>query len=161
MTLASVIQKPQQFLSFFLSSSHRAMLLTQQLIEILSVSASQIVPVPDTSVQVMGVCNWRGEVLWLVDLGYLLGAEPLSMQRYHYSNFSVVVVHHQGYTLGLVVEQASQMFWCHSDQFQMLPSLQQSQITPCLQGYWLSPQGETLLVLDGVALVDYFRQQSS
>jgi positive phototaxis protein PixI len=154
----------QQFLSFLPSSAApaiRAMLPTQQLTEILSLSVNQIVPIPDVPAQVMGVCNWRGEVLWLIDLGALLGAEPFSQQAFRQSNYSAIVVRHQGYTVGLVVEQVSQMLWCNPAQIQPISIAQSPHFSPGLQGYWLTPQAETLLVLDGASLIHFFLTQTA
>jgi positive phototaxis protein PixI len=151
-------QVAEQFLSFDLTSTIQAMLPTQQLTEILNLSLNQIVPIPDTAAQVMGVCNWRGEVLWLVDLGYLLGSEPLFNHRR--SNCKAIVVQYQGHTLGLVVNQVKQMIWCDLAQVQTMPETPFTpELATCLQGYWLTPQNETLLVLDSDVIVDFFRRQ--
>jgi positive phototaxis protein PixI len=155
-------EKTQQFLSFFLPPHTNAMLPTQQLTEILSLATHQIVPIPDVPPQVMGVCNWRGEVLWLLDLGYLLGAEPISSQNYHQSSHSAIVVHAQDCMLGLVVGQINRMLWCNPAHIQPIPMAQNTASTsPCLRGYWLSSQAETLLVLDSQALIDSFRDSGT
>jgi positive phototaxis protein PixI len=156
MTQAPSIEKTQLFLSFQLPPQIQAMLPIKQLLEVLTLAPHQIVPIPDVPTYVMGVCNWRGEVLWLADLGYLLGAMPLSRQTYLPSNYSVIIVQHQTHILGLVVEQISQMIRCYPTQIQPIPILQQQPLerSPYLQGYWLSPQGETLLVLDSETLID-------
>jgi positive phototaxis protein PixI len=150
----------EQFLSFNLTSTIQAMLPTQQLTEILNLSFNQIVPIPDTAAQIMGVCNWRGEVLWLVDLGYLLGSEPLFNQGYRRSTCKAIVVQYQGHSLGLVVNQVKQMIWCDLAQVQAMPDTPFTpELSTCLQGYWLTPQNETLLVLDSDVIVDFFRSQ--
>jgi positive phototaxis protein PixI len=150
----------EQFLSFNLTSTIQAMLPTQQLTEILNLSFNQIVPIPDMAAQIMGVCNWRGEVLWLVDLGYLLGSEPLCSRGYQQSTCKAIVVQHQGHALGLVVHQVKQIIWCDLTQVQSLPKTPFSpELSTCLQGYWLTPHNETLLVLDGDVIVDFFRSQ--
>jgi positive phototaxis protein PixI len=157
MSNATSIQT-EQFLSFNLTSTIQAMLPTQQLTEILNLSFNQIVPIPDMAPQIMGVCNWRGEVLWLVDLGYLLGSEPLFSHRR--PGCKAIVVQYQGHTLGLVVSQVKQMIWCDLTQVQALPETQlTTELSTCLQGYWLTPQHETLLVLDSDVLVDFFHSQ--
>lgn len=149
----------EQFLSFSVTSDVRAILPTRQLTEVLSIAINQIVPIPDVPPQVMGVCNWRGEVLWLIDLGYLLGADPLLAQGYRQSNYSAIVAHHQGCTIGLVVDQVSQMLWCNPAQIQPIPTTQLTlEPSPYLQGYWLAQQGETLLVLSAQALVNRFHR---
>jgi positive phototaxis protein PixI len=152
------VTSTEQFLSFNLTSTIQAMLPTQQLTEILNLSFNQIVPIPDTAAQVMGVCNWRGEVLWLVDLGYLLGSEPLFSHRR--STCKAIVVQYREHTLGLVVNQVKQMVWCDLAQVQAMPDMPFTpELSTCLQGYWLTPQNETLLVLDSDVIVDFFHRQ--
>jgi positive phototaxis protein PixI len=148
MTIAASQSQSQseQFLSFTLTSN-LVIAPTRQLTEVLTLTPQQIVPIPDLDRSVMGVCNWRGEVLWLVDLNILLNGEPLPpLQGTHYS---VIILHHNSQTLGLVVSQVTQMLWCAATEIQSLPSTpQMPQSSPFIQGYWLSPQAETFLALN-------------
>lgn len=145
---ATTIPQAQQFLCFQLAQS-QTMLPTQQLAEILSLDVSQVVPVPDMAPSLLGVCNWRGEILWLVDLSALLGFQPLYTRSLRQGKVSIIIIQHEGHMLGLAVDVIHQMVWCDSQQIQ---SSLTAQITPelarCLQGYWSPPQGEILLVLD-------------
>jgi positive phototaxis protein PixI len=144
-----------QFLCFQLPAGTWAMLPTQQLVEIVSLSLSQVIPIPDISPSMLGVCNWRGEVLWLTDLAHLLGFEPLYNQSLQKGQLNTIIVHRSGQTLGLGVEQVSQMVWCDRAQIQPAPMQQLSaMLTRCLQGYWTDPQGKGFLVLDGEAIMD-------
>jgi positive phototaxis protein PixI len=71
------------------------------------------------------------------------------------------VVQYQGHSLGLVVNQVKQMIWCDLAKIQALPDAPFSpELSTCLQGYWLTPQNETLLVLNSDVIVDFFRRQS-
>ena len=135
----------------------RAMLRSHQLTEILNLNVSQIVPIPDVPLGVMGICNWRGEVLWIIDLGHLLGFDPLYVQQnLRQQTLKIIVVNRQGQTLGLAVSQVDQMVWCDPTEFQWVPdSPVTSTLTRCLEGYWLSPTGERLMVLDGNAVMDF------
>lgn len=152
-------EQAQQFLSFQLPPDAQALLPTDQLTEILSLAPSQIVPIPDIPLAVIGVCNWRGEVLWLVDLGLLLGFEPLYAQGAYHSDYRVIVIHSQGQIIGLVVNQVGQMVWCEPTQIQSPPVQVAPELTLCLRGCWLRPAGELFLVLDGKALIESFRRQ--
>jgi positive phototaxis protein PixI len=158
----------QQYLMFHLPPNLKAMLPTGQLTEILNITATQIMPVPGVPRQVMGVCNWRGEILWLADLADMLGAEPLFSQlnggesdqnpvTYSHRKYSVLVLQHLGRSLGLVVEQVNQMCWCDPQTIQPVPNLPHDlELSQYLQGYWRSPDEETLLVLNGQHLVHFF-----
>jgi positive phototaxis protein PixI len=159
--MISTVEKPQQFLSFSVSLDQtQVMVSTQELTEIISLSLSQIVPIPDIPPEVMGICNWRGEMLWLVDIAYLLGKKPLFQQESHlasHSHCSVVVVHAQGLTLGLVVNQVQKLHRYDASQLLLVPSEQAiSTLPPCVKSYWLTADGETHWILDCTKLVTFF-----
>jgi positive phototaxis protein PixI len=159
MTIASPTQntsQTEQFLSFSLPT-HLAILPTRNLTEVLTLSAQQIVPIPDLlDRSIMGVCNWRGEVLWLVDLNAKLNGEPLPvLQGTHYS---AIIMHHNGQTLGLVVSQVTQMVWCEVAEIQPLPQTKQMpHSSPFIQGYWISSQAEPFLVLNAPEILTSFQ----
>jgi positive phototaxis protein PixI len=158
-------QSTQQLLSFVISPNSTMLLPTSDLTEVLTVSVSQIVPIPECDRSVMGVCNWRGEVLWLVDLASMLGEEPLFQHRPVPSHYSVIIVHYtmgqqKTLTLGLVVTQVAQMLWCDRAAIQAVPASPAISATAdFLQGYWLSPQGETCWILNSQAILNAFQPQ--
>lgn len=154
-------EQTQQFLSFHLPPDAQAMLPTEQLTEILSLAPSQIVPIPDLPPAVMGACNWRGEVLWLVDLGQLLGFEPLHAQGFYHAHYSIIVIHDRGKIVGLAVHQVGQMILCDPAQIQSPPTQITPELTVCLRGCWLRPTGEFFLVLDGMALIESFCKRTN
>lgn len=146
--------RSEQFLSFKLPSN-LALLATQKLTEVLTLTPQQIVPIPDLNRQIMGVCNWRGEVLWLVDLNAILNGDPLPpLQGTHYS---AIILNHNGQTIGLVISQVTQMVWCSHRDIQNLPQTQQTLPSPFIQGYWVSPQSETFLVLNAAEIFASFK----
>ncbi len=145
----------EQFLSFVLPSN-LAIVPTQHLTEVLTLNAQQIVPIPDLDRSVMGVCNWRGEVLWLVDLNVILNGEPLPIRQG--GHYNIIILHHDGRTIGVVVSEVTQMVWCRATDIQPLPRAKQiSQSSPFLQGYWMSPQSETFLVLNAAEIFINFQ----
>ncbi|MEE3716098.1 chemotaxis protein CheW [Tumidithrix elongata RA019] len=160
----------EQFLTFSVSPTQKVMLATRQLVEILNLSLGQITAIADVAPTVMGVCNWRGEVLWVVDLAYLMGFEPIYRSGYTQTNCSVILVRQnasqresQGIAIGLAVTQVGQMLWCESEQILPAPAtIANSGMGKFLRGYWLNETGwlegsETLLVLNGDALVRAFQ----
>jgi positive phototaxis protein PixI len=160
MTVTLPTETTQQFLSFSLPPNIQAMLPTEQLTEILTLPPEQIVPIAQVAPEVMGVCNWRGEVLWLVDLAALIGTEPLT--GYRHSNLSAIIVQHQGYTLGLVVEKISGMLRYNSAEiYPVLATPNNLKLSDCIRGCWLAPDGNTLWLLDSHSLIDSFCSNSS
>jgi positive phototaxis protein PixI len=160
----------QQFLRFHLLPDTTAVLPVYQMTEVLTIPVSQIVPIPHMPAWVMGVYNWRGEILWIVDLGHLLGLNPLYQQAINRSTYTAIVIHstQQMSTrqrvssqitgqklLGLVVTQVEDMEWCDP---QVIQSPLHSEVTPdmvpFLRGYWIKSNGEMLVVLDGEAVLE-------
>ncbi|HEY9644097.1 MAG TPA: chemotaxis protein CheW [Coleofasciculaceae cyanobacterium] len=98
----------QQFLRFSVGHD-TALLPLEQITEILQINVMTILPVPETSSCVWGVCNWQGKLLWLVDLDALLGYSPQLQQEPFFQQepivLMVMVVQLNQQTLGLGVQQ--------------------------------------------------------
>ena len=147
-------QTDEQFLTFWLGQEQQALLPTSQLLEIVKVYLSQITPIAGIAPYVMGVYNWRGDVIWVVDLASMLGYNPLYAQEQ--SKFQdkchVIFLRIQDMVIGLAVSQVGQMINCDISKIQTAglaftnPVMQEA-----CRGYWLSGSN-TFLVLDGNAI---------
>jgi positive phototaxis protein PixI len=160
----------QQFLRFRLLPDTTALLPVNQLAEILTVPIGQIIPIPHMPASVLGVYNWRGEILWIIDLGYLIGLPPLHQQARNASTYTAVVVHENHATsgrqrtrsqnrktLGLVVHHVEDMEWYNPDLIQSPPaSVVDPSLAPFLRGHLLNDRAEISLVLEGEAIVQGF-----
>jgi positive phototaxis protein PixI len=155
MTTTLAPQRVQQFLQFQISEDSQAMLPSHQLSEVLSLPLSDIVAVPEMATFVMGVCNWRGEVLWLVDLAALMESSPLANEGLYRNTYNTLIIHHQGRSVGLVVSRVKGMVRCDISQIQTTLGTSKKHITsPYIQGYWLDSNQEANLVLDGTRILD-------
>lgn len=158
----------QQFLRFCLHPSSKVMLPIQQITEVLKIQFGQIVPIPQMPAWVMGVYNWRGDILWMVDLGHLLGLNSWYQKDTNCSHHTAIVLApNQARTksnteskldlihLGLVIAQVEDLEMCNLADIQVAPKTSSitSQLTPYLAGYWLQPEGDTIMVLNGQAIV--------
>ncbi len=152
----------EQFLRFHLWPDTALMLPISQLTEVLTIPIGQIVPIPHMPAWVMGVYNWRGEILWMVDLGHLVGLTPWHQQTVSSSNYKAVVLHDRSretaktrkQMLGLVVSRVEEIEWCNPDGIQSPPaSAVTPELAPFLRGYWLKPNGEMIVTLDGEAIL--------
>lgn len=94
-----------RLLRFPLGSADSALLPLEQIKEILSLSVTQILPVPEMPSCVLGIGNWRGEMLWLIDLNNFLGYSPLTFVVGATPLAIVIQVGNQ--CVGLVVEQVN------------------------------------------------------
>lgn len=175
LTTAQSAQVGQQFLRFHLPPDTAAMLPVQQITEVLTIPIASVVPIPQMPGWVMGVYNWRGEILWMVDLGQLIGLTPLHQQVTSRSNYTTIVIHSAGQTsdkqttsktarkaLGLIVSNIEDMEWCNPDEIQSppLPAIT-PELVPFLRGYWLKSNGEILVALDGNSIIAGMPQPTS
>jgi positive phototaxis protein PixI len=157
-----VIENSQQFLSFRISHHVRAMLAAPHLTEVITITAESMVPIPYTAPAVIGVHNWRGEVLWLVDLGSALKMPPIVHRHHPLTKYSVIIVNCPKGKIGLVVEQIEQMLWLDPATIQPLdPNANPaaSLTSPCISGTWQTPDSqssslqETILEINLTALI--------
>ncbi|MBW4553718.1 MAG: chemotaxis protein CheW [Aphanocapsa sp. GSE-SYN-MK-11-07L] len=160
--LPDQVSKPQpgemQFLSFPLGSDTLAMLSVDQLTEVLTLSIGQVVPIPDMAAYVLGAYNWRGKILWVLDLAQLLGLEPLHQQMGNAASYKVLVSQPDRKAaayLGLAVMNVDDMHWCNPSDIESAPTVAAtSSVSPFLRGFTLSRKGEMLLAIDAAAIFD-------
>lgn len=152
----------EQFLRFTITSDTVVLLPVAQLTEVLTIPSAQRIPIPQMPAWVMGVYNWRGEVLWLVDLGHLLGLTPTDQQTNIISHYRAIAIHEgnepnqnrsRNQMLGLVVNQVEDIETLNPDEIQSPPaSAVSTSLAPFLRGYWVKDDGQMLIVLDAAAI---------
>lgn len=157
--MPSISAKTLQHLKFKLYPDTKAMLPIKQITEVLKIQLTQIMPIPQMPAWVMGVYNWRGDILWMLDLGQFLGLDSWYQQQHDRLLHTAIVLsperenNENRIHLGLVVAAVDDLETCAPGSIQAAIA---SQINPrlnsFLQGYWLQSSGEMVLVLDGQAI---------
>ena len=153
--------REEQFLRFYLEPDTKVMLPVAQMTEVLTIPLGQIIPIPHMPAWVMGVYNWRGEILWMVDLGQMVGLTPWHQQSLKSSAYKAFVVRSVDNTgvsksksLGLVISRIEDIEWCDPAEIQSPPaSAVEPGLAPFLRGFWLKSDGEILVTLDGEAIM--------
>ena len=149
-----------QFLKFNVSPDMTALLPVDQLVAVLKIEASKITAMPHLPPWVMGIYNWRGEVLWMVDTAKLLGVSPWQQQPMLTARYDVLLLEKQlseetaeRCCLGLWVRQVEGIELLSLDVIQS-PTVASEALVPFLRGYWLNSAGEMLTLLDSPAIFD-------
>ena len=93
----------QAFLRFRLGQDW-ALLPLVQATEIVQLSPTEILPVPTMPDWLLGVQNWRGEMLWAIDLSRMVGFEPICGEVVGQTDVKAIVVNVAGQQLGMVVK---------------------------------------------------------
>ena len=143
------VENRQRFLRFMLSQKNDALLPLARILEVMQLALEDIFPVPDMAGCILGVCSWQGETLWLVDLNHLVGYIPLCQQSQLLASPIVIVVQHDGRSLGLVVEQVSDVDLFDEEKIHMEPGLCPVGLEPFVLGY-CPQQGGTVLNISAI-----------
>ncbi|MBW4693216.1 MAG: chemotaxis protein CheW [Lyngbya sp. HA4199-MV5] len=158
--LVSRNRAEEQFLRLHLVPDTKVLLPIQAVGEVLTIPVGQIVPIPDMPACVMGVYNWRGEVLWMIDLGHLCGLTPYYQQKMRITHTAVVLREHdkaatqESPSLGLVVDQVEDVEWCDPAVIQPLPpATLTSALALLLRGYWWKTDAAVFAVLEAEAII--------
>ena len=140
-------------LRFYVPSGNEFALSAIGIREVVSPGPDRITPIPNASPLLLGTLNWRGQVIWVADLGQFLGdAIPLDTDR---SEIPVIAVEDQDIMLGLAVERIVGMAWLDIDQNFQIPTNVPDSMAPFLRGEWLldPASNHCLRLLDQTAIL--------
>jgi positive phototaxis protein PixI len=161
----------QQFLRFSIQPGFMALIEIDRTIELVNMPLSRVVPMPHLPPAVRGVYNWRGDILWIVDLAVLLaGGREVS---HKYRSLQPIVIlssapvaertrstpatsdYQADTAIGVIVEEIVEIEWCDLDLISSnLPTNLDPELAKWMRGVWESPTGENFLVLDAAAILD-------
>lgn len=148
----------QRFLRFRLSGENRTLLPLQNIAEVRYLETAEILPVPEISSSVLGVCNWRGEILWLADLNALIGDSPLWLQNPLLEQPVAIVVQSAQKSVGLVVEQVDDIELLDPTSIRQQTDIYSPTLASFIVGYLPDHKGT---VLDSIAIVECLLQELS
>lgn len=133
----TTIEPLQKFLRFRLDQTQSMLLAVDEIAAVQTILISDVLPVPQMSACVLGISNWHGEALWLVDLSQQLGLKALAQQTRHLTSLSAIVVQSGRQSLGLVVLEIAEIEE-HNPDTLLHPSadLFSQQISALIKGYF-------------------------
>lgn len=137
----------QRFLRLRLSGENATLLPLEHVAEILQLEPTEILPVPEVPNYLLGVCHWRGEILWLADLNLLVGSPPLWQQAPFLDKPIVIVVESGDRKVGLVVEQVDDVEMVAPETLHLPTEFDSTALAPFVMGY-LPNHGGTGLDVD-------------
>ncbi|NET56914.1 MAG: chemotaxis protein CheW [Symploca sp. SIO2E6] len=139
-------------LRFFVPSSQEFALPATGIREVLSISPDWITAIPNSSPLLLGTINFRGQVIWVSDLGQFLG--DTTMLNTDRPEINIIVIEDQETMLGLAIDRIGEMDWLDPEQLQM-PNNVPDSMAPFLRGEWLLDEESNryLLLLEQVAIL--------
>lgn len=134
----------QRFLRFRLADDNSALLPLENILEVLQIEPVEILPVPQMPVHLLGVCNCRGRILWLVDLNQLVGYAPLWHRMPQLESPVVIVVESGNRSVGLVVEQVDDLELIAAESLHLPTELDSAAVAPFVMSYLPNHEGTVL-----------------
>ncbi len=154
----------QKYLRFHFNSDSTALLPLSTIKEVLNIPVTAIHPVPHVAECLLGIHDYRGEILWLVDLGQQLGLAPsinslnfdFTSFNYHSSSaietgidfgdtLTVIAIQDKEKCLGLVVPKVVDIEMHDAQEIEPASGeLFSAQILPFLQGYLIHSSSPVL-----------------
>lgn len=149
----------EQFLCIEVTNTLQVMLPTSQLSEIITLEPTKILQIPDMPGAVAGIFNWQGEILWLIDMAYMMGFEPILYLRFdEQQKCRVVLVKSRENNLGLLIKKVGKLTNCEPENLSFVaPKNIHSSLEKCTKGSWKNPAGETLMILDIEAIIKHIK----
>jgi purine-binding chemotaxis protein CheW len=139
------------YLRFFIESGNEFAIPAMGIREVLAIAPEQITLVPNVSPLVMGVLNFRGQVIWVSDIGQFLGGTRLlNIER---TEISVIVIEAQDIMVGLAVERVRGMEWLSLDKLEPLSNSTNDSMSPFLKGEWSQLTEQPLQLLDPLSIL--------
>ncbi len=140
-------------LRFYVPSGNEFALPATGIREVISPPPDRITPIPNASPLLLGTLNWRGQVIWVADLGQFLG--DIAVLNTDRPEIPVIAVEDQDTILGMAVDRIKDMDWLDViDMEPMLTNVPDS-MAPFLRGEWLLDEArhQYLRLLDHIAIV--------
>lgn len=161
----STNQQIGKFLQFYLGSNDAiassgnsrdlALLEAEMVTEVITVSISEILSVPQMPYCVLGIYSWRSEMLWILDLENLLGYPP----SFNPTNKTVLmmVIQIEGQSLGLVIPQIDNIIEHNIEDFKAPSSdIFSEDILPFLNGYFTDQDNNIVMLINAAEVFHFF-----
>lgn len=140
----------RRLLRFPLGTRDSGLLPLADIVEVLQVPLTNVLPVPGVADPVLGLCNWRGNMLWLVDFNALAGYAPL-VEGMAGQPLTVLIIRTPDKAMGLGISQFDDIEYSDLTHLHgATPGLFPAQMYPFIAGILPGAQGA---VLDASAIL--------
>lgn len=140
-----------QLLRFPIGKTETALLELSSIKEIVRITTTEILPVPHMSNNILGIYNFRGNILWLADLNQILGLlTPEELVNPNPTKMAIIVELDTQF-LGLVVSQVEEIEQYDLNLLQPTDQLIKPSLKPFIKGYL---QSQNSLVLNPQAIFE-------
>lgn len=139
----------ERFLQFSLQPGVNGLIPLADLQGTIELAIQDILPVPEVAEFWLGIVNWQGEAISIVDLARLLGASHWCHKQPITNSGMAILMKVEHHTVGLLVEQVKSIETY--DRKLCLPVAEinfADRLRSLLKGYFLDEHGEPSILLD-------------
>jgi len=152
-------QVVQKFLQFLVRQGDRALIPVDTILEIVTIRVPEVLPVPQMRDCVLGVYNWRGEMLWIVDLGEAIGFPSLFGGKKPPPTATAIAIEYDEQTIGFVVPQVLDLeVYNLQRQQDPDPQLFPASLIPFLSGYFIDDANDISIAIDVPSVFDFLQR---
>jgi purine-binding chemotaxis protein CheW len=150
--LAAVAPIGELCLRFSVPSGQEFALPASAICEVMCVGSEKIAPIPNASPYLMGTFNWRGQAIWIGDLGHFLG-DRVTIDA-DLPELTLLIVEDREEIMGLAVRAVANTEWLDPKGVPSSANLPETMV-PFILGESPLPDTEnrTLQLLDRAALI--------
>lgn len=98
-------QQGERFLQFSLKKDINGLIPLNKLQGTIEIALTDILPVPQIAQYWLGITNWKGEAIWILDLAQLLGAPNWCQQKSIATSGMAMLTTIEDRTIGLLVKE--------------------------------------------------------
>ncbi len=140
-------------LRFDVPSGNEFALAASGVREVMSVYVDRITPIPNASPFFLGTYNWRGQVIWVADLGQFLGDKVLV--NTDISEISILIVEEQELVMGFAIHTVANTEWLNVNQNLAAEREIPAEMKAFVKGVYATSGSDTqeLRLLDQVAIL--------
>jgi chemotaxis signal transduction protein len=140
----------QRSLRFALDAQDSALVPLEQITEVLNLAVAKILPVPELPPCILGVYNWRGEMLWIIDFCDFAGYSTFQPDP-SAPHLMVMVVQVNHHSIGVGVPHISDIEFHDLQHLQpVVPGVFSPGLLPLIQGL-LPERNDAVLNLKAIA----------
>ncbi|MDJ0552883.1 MAG: chemotaxis protein CheW [Microcoleaceae cyanobacterium MO_207.B10] len=145
-----------QFISIEVSNNLPLILSTRELDEVITLDQKTILQIPGMPTVVVGVFQSDGEIIWLIDMGFLMGFNPLLSTGYYQQKLRAVKVKVGDSYLALLVQKVGNLINIESQNITVAKSAKRDALVKrFIKGTCRNSVGAKMMILDIEAIIKY------
>lgn len=142
-------QQGERFLQFYLKKELNGLIPLSKLQGTIEISLTDILPVPQIAQYWLGITNWKGEAIWILDLAQLLGAPNWCQQKPIASSGMAMLTATEDRTIGLLVKEIAGIKTYDSQSCLPIAKVNTTaKIQSLFDGYFLNSSNEPSMLLN-------------